>query len=92
MNEMGYNPVGKAIDHQRLIENVKQTAALALGTLEPAEVSWQRMKVQGVRVIGERQIDKLSLIVDEGAKKAKKTSTIVFPAFGFALAVLLSLF
>jgi putative membrane protein len=92
MNEMGYNPVGKAIDHQRLIENVKQTAALALGTLEPAEVSWQRMTVQGVRIIGEQQIDKLSLIVDEGAKKAKKTSTIVFPAFGFALAVLLSLF
>jgi putative membrane protein len=92
MNEMGYNPVGKAIDHQRLIENVKQTAALALGNLEPAEVSWQRMTAQGVRVIGERQIDELSLIVDEGAKKAKKTSAIVFPAFGFALAVLLSLF
>ena len=92
MNKMGYNPVGKAIDHQRLIENIKQTAALALGNLEPAEVSWQRMTVQGLRVIGERQIEELSLIVDEGAKKAKKTSVIIFPVFGFTLAVLLSQF
>jgi putative membrane protein len=92
MNEMGYNPIGKVIDHQRLIKNVKHTATLALGNLEPAEVSWQRMTVQGVRVIGERQIDELSLIVDEGAKKAKKMSAIVFPVFGFALAILLSLF
>lgn len=92
LNEMGYNPVGKAIDHQKLIEKVKQTAAVALGNLEPAEVSWQRVTVRGVKVIGERQIDELSLIVDEGAKRAKKASVLVFPAFGFALVVLLLLF
>lgn len=91
MNEMGYNPVGKAMDHQRLIKIVKQTASQALGNLETAEASWQRITVQSVRVIGERQIDEMSLIVDEGVRKAKKASAIVFPAFGFALIVLLSL-
>jgi len=62
-----------------------------LGNLETAEASWQRITVQSVRVIGERQIDEMSLIVDEGVRKAKKASAIVFPAFGFALIVLLSL-
>jgi len=92
LNEMGYNPVGKAIDHQKLIEKIKQATTATLGNLEPAEASWQRMIVRGVKVIGEQQIDELSLIVDEGAKKAKKASALVFPAFGFALVVLLMLF
>jgi putative membrane protein len=91
LNERGYNPVGEVIDHQKLIEDVKKATAQALGNLEPAEVSWRREVIQGIRVIGERQIDQLSLIVDEGAKRAKKTSAIIFPAIGFGLAILLYL-
>jgi putative membrane protein len=92
LNEMGYNPLGKAIDHQKLMEHIKHATTMALQNLEPAEVSWQQVTVQDLKVIGERQIDELSLITDEGAKRAKKTSVLVFPAFGFALVVLLSLF
>jgi len=92
MNERGYYPIGEVIDHQKLIEDINKAATQALGNLEPAEVSWRREVIQGIRVIGERQIDKLSLIVDEGAKRAKKTSTVIFPAIGLVLAILLFLF
>jgi putative membrane protein len=92
LNERGYHPVGEVIDQQELIDDIRKVAAQALGNLKPAEVSWRREVVQGLKVIGERQIDKLSLIVDDGAKRAKRTSAIIFPAFGIVLAILLSLF
>ena len=91
LNKRGYNPVGEVVDHKKLIEEINKAATEALGNLEPAEVSWQRVVVHGVKIIGEQQIDKLSLIVDEGAKRAKKTSAIIFPAVGFVLAILLYL-
>jgi putative membrane protein len=91
MNERGYHPVGEAIDHQRLIEDINKAATQALGNLEPAETSWRREIIQDIKVIGEKHIDKLSLIVDEGAKRAKKTSTVIFPATGLVLAILLFL-
>jgi putative membrane protein len=91
MNERGYHPVGEAIDHQRLIEDINNAAVQALGNLEPAKASWRREIIQGIKVIGERHIDKLSLIVDEGAKRAKKTSAVIFPAIGLILAILLFL-
>jgi putative membrane protein len=92
MSERGYHPVGEVIDHQKLIKEVKEAAAQALGNLEPAEVSWRRVTIRGVKVIGEQHIDKLSLIVDEGAKRAKKTSAIIFPSIGLVVAILLFLF
>jgi predicted neutral ceramidase superfamily lipid hydrolase len=92
MSERGYHPVGEVIDHQKLIKEVKEAAAQALGNLKPAEVSWRRVTIRGVKVIGEQHIDKLSLIVDEGAKRAKKTSVIIFPSIGLVVAILLFLF
>jgi len=89
LNKRGYNPVGEAVSHEKLMEEIKKAAIEAFENLEPAEVSWQRMTVQGVKVIGEQQIDKLSLIVEEGAKRAKKTAAIIFPAAGFFLSTLL---
>lgn len=91
LNKRGYNPVGEVIDHKKLTEEINKAAVEALRNLEPADVSWRRVVVCGVKVIGEQQIDKLSLIVDEGAKRAKKTSAIIFPAVGFVLTVLLYL-
>jgi predicted neutral ceramidase superfamily lipid hydrolase len=91
MNERGYHPVGEAIDHQKLIEDINKAAVKALGNLEPAKASWRQEVIQDIKVIGEQHIDKLSLIVDEGAKRAKKTSTLIFPAIGLILAILLFL-
>ncbi|MBS7614966.1 DUF2070 family protein [Candidatus Bathyarchaeota archaeon] len=89
LNKRGYNPVGEAVSHGKLVDEIKKAAAKAFESLEPAEVSWQRVTVQGVKVIGEQQIDKLSLIVEEGAKRAKKIAALIFPAVGFLLTILL---
>jgi putative membrane protein len=90
MAERGYHPVGEMIDHDRLIEHIKEAVTEALRNLEPAEVSWRQIGIQGVKVIGERRINNLCLMVDEAAKKAKKTSTLVFPALGILFTVLLA--
>jgi putative membrane protein len=89
ISDRGYHPVGEAIDPNRLVEYIKEATTKALRNLEPMEASWHHENILGVKVIGERQINDLSLMVDEAAKKAKKTSTLVFPALAILLTLLL---
>jgi len=91
MADRGYYPLGEKIDQDRLIEYIKKAAAEALTNLESSEASWRQEDIEGVKTIGERQIDDLSLLVDEATEKAKKTSRLVFPAIGILLTVLLTL-
>ncbi len=91
MADRGYYPMGEVIDHDLLVEHTKMAVAEALKNLEPAEVSWLQENIQGVRTIGEQQIDDLSLMVDRAARRAKKISPIVFPAIGILLTLLIIL-
>jgi len=91
MADRGYYPMGEVIDHDLLVEHTKMAVAEALKNLEPAEVSWLQENIQGVRTIGEQQIDDLSLMVDRAARRAKKISPIVFPATGILLTLLIIL-
>jgi len=85
MTERGYHPIGEAIDHERLIDYIKETTADALKDLEPAEASWRQETIHGIKIIGERQIDDLCLLVEKVANQAKKMSVILFSAFSIAL-------
>ncbi|MEM3041339.1 MAG: DUF2070 family protein, partial [Nitrososphaerota archaeon] len=87
----GYHPIGEVIDHDKLIEYVKMATKEALGNLEPGEVSWRQEDICGVKVVGERLINNLTLLVDRVAKKAKRNSAFIFPFFGLLLTVILSL-
>jgi len=89
LNSLGYHPVGEAISHEKLIQYIKDGIKEALGNLEPAEASWHDVTVPKVKVIGERQIDNLCLIVDEVSKKTKKNSIILFSIFTALLSALL---
>jgi len=89
MADRGYHPVGEAVDQDQLIRHIKAAAAEALGNLEPAEASWCVEEVPAVKIIGERQIDRLSLMIDEAARKAKKVSTIIFPVTAILLTALI---
>lgn len=91
MADRGYYPLGEKIDQDRLIDYIKKAAAEALRNLESSEASWRQEDIEGVKTIGEHQIDNLSLLVDEATEKAKKTSRLVFPAIGILLTVLLTL-
>jgi len=89
MADRGYHPVGEAVDRDQLIGHIKAAATEAVGNLEPAEASWCVEEIPAVKIIGERQIDRLCLMIDEAARKAKKVSTIIFPAAAILLTALI---
>jgi len=89
MADRGYRPVGEVIDHDKLIKHTKMAVTEALENIEPAAASWLQVNIHGVRTIGEQQIDDLSLMVDKAARKAKKISTLVFPAIGILFTLLI---
>ncbi|OYT49908.1 hypothetical protein B6U79_00895 [Candidatus Bathyarchaeota archaeon ex4484_231] len=91
VTERGYHPLGEIINHQKLIKHIKDAVKQALENLEPAEVSWSRTTIRNVKVIGDHQINRLSVLVNEVVERAKRASVIVFPVIGGVLAVLLML-
>jgi len=84
----GYHPVGEVMDQDRLINYVKQVTKDALANLEPSEVAWGIETVSGVKVIGEKQIEALSILLDKSIKRAKKLAVSIFPIAGVILAAL----
>ena len=91
VTERGYHPLGEIINHQKLIKHIKDAVKQALENLEPVEVSWSRTTIRNVKVIGDHQINRLSVLVNEVVERAKRASVIVFPVIGGVLAVLLML-
>jgi putative membrane protein len=91
MTKRGYHPIGEMIDHEKLIAYVRTAAEEALRTLEPAEASWRQEEASGIKTIGEKQINALSMVADRAAIRAKKSSVIIFPALGMLTIVLLAL-
>lgn len=91
LNKRGYHPIGEAIDHERIIKEVKKAAQEAIENLSSAEFSWHNISIPGVKVIGERRISELSLLTDNTFKKAKRASSI-FAIFGVLLIALTYIF
>lgn len=87
----GYYPIGEVIDHTKLISYIREAAAKALDDLKPAEVSRLTGTVPNVKVIGERPIADLCLLVDESMKQAKRLAVSLFSAAAILLIGLLVL-
>ena len=85
----GYNLVGEAIDHQKLIGYIKEATVLALGDLEPVTLSWQTETISDVKVIGEQQITELTVLADKTTETVKRVAVILFPAAAIILSALL---
>lgn len=85
----GYHPLGEAIDPGKLIEYVKQAATKAKSNLESAEAVWLTKEIPNVRVIGERYIEILCVLVEKGFLRAKRLATIIFPLVGLIWTTLL---
>lgn len=88
--ERGYHPVGEALDKERLIFYIEEAVCKALTRMRRSEASFKVGKVYGVKVIGERAIDSLSLLVDSTLRITKRYALIIF-APATLLIVLLSL-
>lgn len=84
----GYHPIGEAINHEKLIRHIKEATVAALSDLEQVKTGCCRIVVPNVKVIGEKQLEKLCLLIDRTLQKTKKW---VIPIFAFS-GVLLMLF
>ncbi|MCK4952247.1 DUF2070 family protein [Candidatus Bathyarchaeota archaeon] len=91
LTKRGYHPIGEAIDQTKLIDYIKQATTDALSDLEPAEVSWRTETIHKVKVMGEKQIEALSLTTDETVKLSKKLAASVFSLTGVLLTILIIL-
>ena len=87
--DRGYHPIGEIIDQNKIIEYIKTALIEAEENLEPAKASWFQKKVKGLKIIGEKRINELSLLVSKVAEKAKSSSATIFTSFGILLIILL---
>ncbi len=85
----GYNLVGEAIDHQKLISYIKEATNKALDNMGPAEASWRTETIRDVKVIGEQQITELTILADKTTNRAKSLAVSIFPAAAISLILLL---
>lgn len=82
LSQRGYNAVGEAIDHERLIAYVKEATTAAMSNLESVKAaSCCNITVPNVKVIGKKLLETLCLLVDRTIQKAKR---IVVPIFGIS--------
>jgi putative membrane protein len=87
----GYNLVGEAIDHSKLIGYIKEATSRALSNMEPATASWRTEVISDVKVIGEQQITELTVLADKTTERVKRVAVILFPAAAVLLTSLLLL-
>jgi putative membrane protein len=78
LGKRGYHPVGEVMNHERLIKYIREAAQKALSSLERAKAGYREISVPGVRVIGEKCLESLSLLTDRVLQRAKR---IVVPIF-----------
>ncbi len=87
----GYYAVGEAIDHARLISHIKDAAAEAEKNAEKAEVSFTRIQINNVRVIGEEKLTNLMMLIDQTFRLLRWATPLIYvPALIIAALPLLS--
>ncbi len=88
----GYNLVGEAIDHQKLIDYIKKATTIAIKNMEPATASWRTEVIPDIEVIGEHQIHELTALADKTTERVKRVAITLFPLATILLIALLFLF
>ncbi|MBS7632360.1 DUF2070 family protein [Candidatus Bathyarchaeota archaeon] len=90
LGERGYHPVGEVMDNEKLVGYVKEASIKAMSRLEPVEnVCCRSVLIRGVKVIGEKQLEMLCLLIDKGLQKAKRISAPIFGVTGLLLMLFL---
>jgi len=84
----GYNLVGEAIDHLKLISYITEATNRALDSMEHVEASWRTETIRDVKVIGEQQITELTVLADKTTERVKRVAVILFPMAAISLLLL----
>ncbi|MFZ7137476.1 MAG: DUF2070 family protein [archaeon] len=85
----GYNLVGEAVDHAKLIGYIKDAVFEALRNLEPVTASWRTETINAVKVIGDQQITELTVLADKTTECVKRVAVVLFPSASLILTALL---
>jgi putative membrane protein len=88
LGNRGYHPIGEVISHEVLIEYIKRIVSTAVSGLEPVKAACSNITVPNVKVIGERQLEMLCILIDKTLQKAKKA---IIPILGFSGLLLMSI-
>jgi putative membrane protein len=88
LNRRGYHPVGEAMDKDKLIDYIIEAVNKASTNLEGGKAAVQNVVVPKVKVIGDKSLEKLCVLVDDALRTAKKA---VVPIFGVAFVFLMLL-
>ncbi len=89
LGKRGYHPVGEAMNHQRLIGYIEESAKKALSSLERAKAGYNDVVVPQVKVIGEKRLEALSLLTDQVLQRAKRIVVPIFAVSSLLLMLLL---
>jgi len=89
LNKRGYHPVGEAIDHEKLISCIKEATLNALSNLESVATACTKITVSDVKVIGEKQLETLCLLIDKALQRTKKALIPISAAVGLFLMLIL---
>ncbi|MEJ2241648.1 MAG: DUF2070 family protein [Candidatus Bathyarchaeota archaeon] len=87
----GYNLVGEAIDHSKLIQYITEATSEAIDNIESVEASFQTEVIPKVKIIGEKQITQLTILADKTTERVKKLALTLFPLTAVFLFLLLFL-
>ena len=89
LNERGYNPVGEAMDHEKLIGYIKEATLSSLSNLEFVKAGCRSITISNVKVIGKKRLEALCLLIDRTLKTAKKVVVPIFAISGLLLMLIL---
>jgi putative membrane protein len=89
LTKRGYHPIGEAIDQDRLIKYIREATVTALHNLEPVKASWKLVNIPKIKIIGEKQLSNLFLVIDEAIKLSKRRGVSIFPIVGIGIILLL---
>jgi len=87
--ERGYHPVGEVIDHEKLIEYIREATVGATFNLERVKVGCRKVEIHNVKVIGEKALETLCLLIDRAKRRAKKIVAPIFVSSGLILMLFL---
>lgn len=88
----GYHALGEAMPPRELVRYIKTAVKEALRNMKPASAAWRHGVVADVNVIGEKQIEELSLLADRALFRAKRTALSLFTAVGLFFVLVLAAF
>jgi putative membrane protein len=89
LGKRGYHPVGEAVDHEKLIGYIKKATDKALANSERVKVACHNITVPGVKVIGEKRLETLSLLTDRVLHRAREVVVPIFALCGLVLMLFL---